>query len=1128
MNDAPSGNDNTVTTLEDSDYTFTAADFGFTDPVEGDSFNRVRITNLPTVGTLFLDANGDGVVDGGEAVVDDQFINIADINAGRLKFKPVTGGNGIGYDSFTFAVEDDGGTTDGGVNLDPTPNTITIDVTEAYRIEGNIFEDVNGDSNLADAVGVDGVTVYLYDNTGTLIQTDLTSGGGFYSFASLVNGDYSIVVDSTTIAPSAGLNGGYTQVDVWAEQTYGVAGAQVADGSGGTTTLVTSGAAFGGKLGDVSDNAAALATSEHVTTVTVNSGDVANIDSGYSFNVVTGISDSGQGSLRQFVGNAEAISGGNTMRFVPVVATNTTDGGGNDWWTIGLSSAIGGMNDAQTVIDGTAYSRTDGVSALDTNAGQIGSGGTVGLGADGVIGTGDDVAISQFNRTELEIVGAANATRVLVFDGDDAELHDVAIRKLSDGTTTSAIVAFTGSDVVMTGAMIGVSADGTQYGVTGTNGAFATFSGATGATVTNNYIGYGGSAVVTALSLSNSTDAIVTGNEIDGAFRFGLSAYSDNMVVSGNLVDGVTSGFGIGTFYGPRTGVTIENNTVRNTTGYAAIAAGFGSIDTTIRYNVVHDNTNAIIVRNDAAPHDDAQNAVISMNSVYNNASIGIDNDDTGANDGLLVATEANDGIDHPIITSASLVDNQLSLSGYVGAAPDDTDFAGARIEFFVADPSGEGQTYLGFLTTDANGNFQGDLTVTGVTSASEITATATLTGVGTSEFGNAFGFQTVSGTIFEDMTGDGLNGGSIGDADNVGVAGVTVSVYQDGGDGIADGVDDIYVGETTTLVGGTYSFAADGGSFWVVVDSRTIVASAGLNGGYVNADTWADQTYGAAGALAADGSGGTKTLGSAGTAFGGRLGDVSDNAAALATAEHVTGINVSGSDVSDIDSGFSFNVATGVADSGQGSLRQFIDNANAIVGDNSLRFVPIVSANSTGASGDWWTVTLASELAVLSDDGTTIDGTAIDFSDGVSVRNTNTGDVNASRTVGVDGLTLDAVERQELEIFGNGVAEGIVIDADSVTVSDLAIYGIDRVTASTGTQIQITTNVDSASGEATISRTVLGARADGSDPGATSGWAAILANGAATISNNYIAYTNASGVRLNGLAGGNSDAGDI
>ncbi|MEZ6035657.1 MAG: hypothetical protein R3C17_21375 [Planctomycetaceae bacterium] len=75
-----------------------------------------------------------------------------------------------------------------------------------------------------------------------------------------------------------------------------------------------------------------------------------------------------------------------------------------------------------------------------------------------------------------------------------------------------------------------------------------------------------------------------------------------------------------------------------------------------------------------------------------------------------------------------------------MGAAPNDTDFANARIEFFVSDGSGEGKTYLGFLTTDANGNFSGVLAVSGVVDTDSIVATATMTGIGSSEFGNEYG----------------------------------------------------------------------------------------------------------------------------------------------------------------------------------------------------------------------------------------------------------------------------------------------------------------------------------------------------------------------------------------------------
>ncbi|UCC45002.1 MAG: DUF4347 domain-containing protein, partial [Candidatus Zixiibacteriota bacterium] len=131
VNDAPAGADKTVTTLEDTDYTFTTADFGFTDPNDapGNNLTGVKITTLPGAGTLYVDADLDGVVDAGEAVTAGATVAVADITASKLKFKPAGDANGAGYASFTFQVQDDGGTVNGGVDLDQSPNTMTIDVT---------------------------------------------------------------------------------------------------------------------------------------------------------------------------------------------------------------------------------------------------------------------------------------------------------------------------------------------------------------------------------------------------------------------------------------------------------------------------------------------------------------------------------------------------------------------------------------------------------------------------------------------------------------------------------------------------------------------------------------------------------------------------------------------------------------------------------------------------------------------------------------------------------------------------------------------------------------------------------------------------------------------------------------
>ncbi len=112
-NDAPAGTDKTITTPEDAAYTFTAADFGFTDPDPGDTLSAVRIESLPSAGSLTLSL---------APISAPQVITSA--NIGNLAFTPAAQANGAGYATFTFSVQDTGGPA-----YDPSPNTITIDVT---------------------------------------------------------------------------------------------------------------------------------------------------------------------------------------------------------------------------------------------------------------------------------------------------------------------------------------------------------------------------------------------------------------------------------------------------------------------------------------------------------------------------------------------------------------------------------------------------------------------------------------------------------------------------------------------------------------------------------------------------------------------------------------------------------------------------------------------------------------------------------------------------------------------------------------------------------------------------------------------------------------------------------------
>ena len=106
---APIAADNTITIDEDSTYTFSTAEFGFSDS-DDDSFVSIQIIAVETVGALELN---------GSDVSDNQTIDVSDLP--NLTFVPALDASGSGYDSFQFTVND------GTENSSP-PNTITFDV----------------------------------------------------------------------------------------------------------------------------------------------------------------------------------------------------------------------------------------------------------------------------------------------------------------------------------------------------------------------------------------------------------------------------------------------------------------------------------------------------------------------------------------------------------------------------------------------------------------------------------------------------------------------------------------------------------------------------------------------------------------------------------------------------------------------------------------------------------------------------------------------------------------------------------------------------------------------------------------------------------------------------------------
>jgi len=121
VNDTPAGANNTKTLNEDNSYIFTIADFGFTDTKDtpANILKAVKITTLSNTGALIYN---------GSAVTVGVLVPAADITAGKLIFNPFANTSGT-VSGLTFQVQDDGGTSNGGIDLDPTPRSITFNVT---------------------------------------------------------------------------------------------------------------------------------------------------------------------------------------------------------------------------------------------------------------------------------------------------------------------------------------------------------------------------------------------------------------------------------------------------------------------------------------------------------------------------------------------------------------------------------------------------------------------------------------------------------------------------------------------------------------------------------------------------------------------------------------------------------------------------------------------------------------------------------------------------------------------------------------------------------------------------------------------------------------------------------------
>lgn len=442
--------------------------------------------------------------------------------------------------------------------------------------------------------------------------------------------------------------------------------------------------------------------------------------------IVTNTNDSGAGSFRQALLDANSTAGLDTITFnIPGAGVHT----------IAPASALPFISDP-VLIDG--YSQAG--ANTNTNAMNAGINAVLQIEVSPTVGS-------------LFIIlsgGAGTTIRGLVIHGANGDNIDVRA-----------------DNVVIAGNFIGTNATGTAglpsviggFGVRGTSGNNLTIGGpnaadrnlisgnaqgsiilpfpsTTGHLVQGNYIGTdvtGNSALNTfsssTIGLANIGGASVLGNLISGSLGGGVLLF-DNNTFQGNLVGTQRNGTGAlpnGNFGG----IHINGNG-------STVGGSLPGQANTIAFNV---NNGIGITTNNFGNR-------ISQNSIYSNTSLGITLLSTGAvplaNDaGDLDVVPGNHGQNYPVIASGAIVALSATISGSINSNAS----TALHLEFFAnaacdATGNGEGQTFIGStdVTTNASGNATfGPLVLAVPAGQSVITSTATSPAGDTSEFSQCF-----------------------------------------------------------------------------------------------------------------------------------------------------------------------------------------------------------------------------------------------------------------------------------------------------------------------------------------------------------------------------------------------------
>ena len=656
---------------------------------------------------------------------------------------------------------------------------VRIDNGTGYSIRGN---SIFGNSGLGIDLGGDGA------NT-----NDPGDGDGGVN-----NGqNFPVIATANSTSISGTLNSNAIStffVDLYASDAgnvSGVGGSRVYLGTVNVTTDTSGNGTF-----DFDPSSLGLSSGTLITAIATNqsTGDSSEISAGLNFTgpiIVTtelDIVDAADGvlSLREAITIANSILGADVIQFaIP----------GTGLHMIQLSSALPDITEALT-IDGysqagaSANTLAQGNDAVITI--EILSGGTIsaGLKVDAANVTITGLIIAGFHNGPLDGAGihltsnAANAVIKGNFIGEDP----------SEGVSTNAIgILVSGA----TNVTIGGTAPADRNIISGNTDIGLSISSATNITVQGNYIGtdesgtlalgngegihitsssgtIGGTAtgagnvisgnLANGITLDSGTSGLLVQGNLIGTTKTGTTALGNighgieirnaggntiggstagaGNVISGNLLDGINiNGSGAGTNF-------VQGNLIGVGADGTTILGNLGSGVYVSKSNNVIGGTGAgegnVIAGNGDTGVTVATGAIsvqILSNSIGGNTGLGIDLGDDGAtaNDATDNDSGANNLINFPVLTSATLGSSTVDVSGTVT-----TDISGmVRVEFFKTDAGGtQGKTYLGFINVavvqGVAASFTASLSSLGLSDGDRIVATTTdssSANVGTSEF---------------------------------------------------------------------------------------------------------------------------------------------------------------------------------------------------------------------------------------------------------------------------------------------------------------------------------------------------------------------------------------------------------